>query len=287
MMWLNGAFVEEPTIAANDRGLLLGDGVFETILVRDGAPAFLSAHMARLAASLDALGIEKAQDEAEIQSVVVTLCKNNELATGDAAVRITVTRGCAAVRGLAPQAGAPSVLMSVAPAPVYADAPRRLMVSRYRRAEVSMNARHKTLAYLDNILAAEEARAMQVDDAIMLNGAGRVACVSIANIFFMDGAGELVTPATEEGALPGIVRGVVCDIARKAGVRVHEGSVDLAASGVYVFCVTNSLMGMRRAILSEAGRAAPQAAMAEETFVMLRKAYEARLRDDLNERRGV
>jgi branched-chain amino acid aminotransferase len=75
----------------------------------------------------------------------------------------------------------------------------------------------KTLSYIDNILAAREARSMNVDDALMLNSAGRVACSTIGNLFIVKDE-CLFTPAEGEAILPGIMRAVVLTVAKRLGI---------------------------------------------------------------------
>ena len=145
MIWLNGAFTDQTRgVDAADRGFLLGDGVFETILLSDGVPAFLEAHIARLHRTLTALEMRADIDES-VGPVMRDLVMRNGLAAGAAALRLTVTRG-AGPRGLLFPDKAdcrPTVLMTVQPfAPP--DRPARLAVSAYARSETSLHA--KTLS---------------------------------------------------------------------------------------------------------------------------------------------
>jgi branched-chain amino acid aminotransferase len=127
-------------------------------------------------------------------------------------------------------------------------APVKLMTAKARRSEHSPASRHKTLSYIDNILAAREAAAADADDALMLNGAGRVACSTISNIILVSGA-SLKTPASSEGVLPGIVRGMLG--AEEALIE----PVDLSACEA-VF-LTNSIR-LVRPVISLDGRELPQ-----------------------------
>lgn len=281
--WMNGGFLEdERAVSVADRGFLLGDGVFETMLVDRGRPAFLDEHMARLLTGLAALGIDA--DLPDIAAVIRALAERKGLAGGLASARLTVTRGASA-RGLAfpKPAAEPSVLLTLAGAPPPGVAPARLFVSAYRRAETSIAARCKTLGYLDNVLAKNEALEAGAEDAVMLNSHGRVACASAANIFVLT-ENEAATPPIEEGALPGIVRGLLLKGAADAGVSVAERAItvdELRSGAVFL---TNSLMELRAARLEDGADAN---VTQTEMFKNLKAWYQARLCEDLEMRRAA
>lgn len=282
--WMNGEFRESETaVSIADRGFLLGDGVFETMLVDRGTPAFLNEHMARLLTGLASLGIDA--DLPDVAAIIRALAERKELAGGPASARLTVSRGASA-RGLAfpgLEAAEPSVFLTLAGAPPSGAASVRLVVSAYRRAETSIAARCKTLNYLDNILAKNEALEAGADDAIMLNTHGRVACASAANIFVLT-ENEAATPPIEEGALPGIVRALLLKGASAAGVSAAERAItvdELRSGAVFL---TNSLMGLRAARLED--RADANVAQTE-MFKNLEAWYQARLCEDLEMRRAA
>ena len=281
MIWLNGAFTDQTRgVDAADRGFLLGDGVFETILLFDGVPAFLEAHIARLRRTLTALEMRADIDES-VGPVMRDLAMRNGLADGAAALRLTVTRG-AGPRGLLFPDEAdcrPTVLMTVqrfAPP----DRPARLAVSAYARSETSLAARFKTTNYLDNVMARNEASAQGCDEAVMLNGKGRVACASAANIFILNGEGVLETPAEAEGALPGIVRGLLLRRGSDVAKAVRErplAPADLSRGGVML---TSSLIGVRAARLA----GAPEDQSSGAMLTRLQSWYQDMLHDDLRKR---
>lgn len=279
--WLNGEFHDSGggVIDVADKGFLLGDGVFETLLVREGAPAFLSAHLERIAAGARALLIDTAFDEGEIASVIATLAVRNGATTGDASARLTLTRGIGD-RGLDFGEGAPTILLTLSPFSLPSQAaPVRLTISEFVRSEHTINARHKTLSYLDNVLARAAASRLGFDDAVMLNSAGRVACVAAANLFLIRANGVVVTPPVEEGALPGIVRS--CLLA-EAGCGVEEALVtraDLAAAAAMF--MTNSLIGFRPAVLDDQSQ--PDA-RAMAIMHRLQSCYLQTLQQDLQKR---
>lgn len=220
MLRLNGKVVDggAASFDLGDRGLTLGDGLFETIAGFAGRPALLKEHLDRLcaAAAEIRLPVDRAFCEAEILALA-------EAARGeDCIVRLTVTRGGGA-RGLAiPDAGTPAVIAASSPYPAEMRfAAVRLATVSVRRNPTSFASRAKTLSYLDSVLAFDEAKRAGADDALMLNTDGRVASTAMANIFALFGD-EIVTPPVGEGVLPGVVRGLVLDRAEGAGLRPVE-----------------------------------------------------------------
>jgi branched-subunit amino acid aminotransferase/4-amino-4-deoxychorismate lyase len=113
-----------------------------------------------------------------------------------------------------------------------------------RRNEASPLSRVKSLNYLDNLLAREEARRKGADEAILLNTRGLVAEGSASNVFLVGSEG-LLTPSIESGALPGITRAAVIELAREAGIDCAEGDVEAATlAGAAEAFLTNSVMGV-------------------------------------------
>lgn len=279
--WLNGAFREEAdAINVADRGLLLGDGVFETVLLADGVPAFWDAHMARLADALAALSIPARPEDFALETVK-ELAARCGVSKGAAVLRITATRGAGA-RGLAPSpTSAPTLLMTAQPYTPPPDVPFRLIVSNYRRGAFSLSSAYKTTNYLDNVMARREADQAGADDAVMLNENGRAACASAANIFVLTDDGLIATPPVAEGALPGIVRKVLLEQgADEFNIR-EDAFAPSALRGRPVF-LTNSLMGVRPAHLD--GDGAMQGADDSGLLSALRTWYKEKLEQDIEER---
>lgn len=246
-VWLNGETVaaDEARISGRDRGFLLGDGVFDTLAAFDGRPFRLKDHLARLRRNAESLGIPLPYDDKTLEAAVNEVL-GSQPAAALTAVRTTVTRG-AGQRGLLPPSSDechPTVMISAAAAAVPA-APARVIVSSVRRNEGSPASRIKSLSYLDNILARQEAAIMGADEAVMLNNRGVLACATAANIFILRGR-SLFTPPVEDGVLAGVARAVVLEIAGGLGLSAHETS--LAPEKLYeaddVF-LTNSLIGVR------------------------------------------
>lgn len=230
-------------IPHDDRGLLLGDGLFETVLALDGALVWAEAHLDRLEAGCAALGLP-APDRAEARRLMQAAPAAAGLARGRAAVRLTLTAGSGG-RGLdRPDAPAPRMFAAASPAPAAAG-PVRLMVSGVRRNEGSPASRLKTLAYLDNVLARAEARAAGADDALMLNNRGEAACAAAANVFWLRD-GRLFTPALSCGVLAGITRARVIAYAAAQGLETVEARASLdEVLKAEAMVLSNSLIGLR------------------------------------------
>ncbi|ORE94759.1 aminotransferase class IV [Aurantimonas sp. 22II-16-19i] len=236
VVWLDGEFRPvEAAIAANDRGLLLADGVFDTALVLNARIFRGEDHLSRLLGACAFLEIPV--EAAVLRSAMQALA----LRCGDGSIRLTVTRG-PAPRGLAfPAETRPTILGSVAPlAPAMMFRPVSLVTTPIRRNETSPTARMKTLSYLDAVLATQEAKAKGADDALFLNTAGRLASTALANLFVVE-ADRLVTPRLSDGVLPGIMRRWVIDVAPEVGLTAAEVEVTPQAARGRAMIATNSL----------------------------------------------
>lgn len=240
------------TVPHDDRGLLLGDGLFETLLARGGVLEHWEAHLARLSAGCAALGLPAPDGAAALR-----LC---EQAVGDAglsraAVRLTLTAGSGG-RGLDRPAQAQVRMFATASASPPPAGPASLVTVGVRRNEHSPVSRLKTLSYLDNVLARREAGGGA--EALMLNTAGEIACAAAANLFWLRD-GRLFTPALDCGVLEGIMRGQVIARARARGMAVEEVRTGREVlDGVDGLFLTNSLIGVR-AVATLDGRPVVQA----------------------------
>lgn len=205
LAWVDGRIVtaDTPRILVGDRGLTLGDGLFETIRIAGGRAVGLAAHLARLAAGRAVLGLEGVPADEALAGGIRTLIAHAAIEEG--AARLTVTRG-PGPRGLMPPPDArPTVVITAATGAAPQDPVRLCVAGATRRNEWSPLARIKSTNALDAILARREAAERGCDDAVMLNTKGGVAETTIANLFVR--LGDLwVTPAVEEGALPGTMR---------------------------------------------------------------------------------
>lgn len=245
IVWLDGRLVpvEAARIDPRDRGLLLGDGLFETMRAVGGRVPLLDRHLRRLRAGAALLGIGPVAGDAAIAAACADLLRANGLA--DAALRLTLTRG-PGPRGLLPPAESmPVILLAAFPPPAPPPPATAILATLTRRNEHSPLAGLKSLAYLDQLLALREARAAGADDALLRNTAGRLACATAANLFLVM-AGGLLTPLLGEGVLPGITRGLVLELAAALGIACREEPlpVEAVAQAEGAF-LTSSLVGLR------------------------------------------
>ena len=249
--YVNGQLVPETVAAlsALDRGLLLGDGLFETMRVVEGQVLQWRRHWERLCNGAQTIRLALPWTADELCAAVGQTLHANDLS--EATVRLTVTRGASAARGLLPPADAPpTLIIRAAPFAPYPDHLYRdgmsVIVSRsVRRNDHSPLSRVKSLCYLDNLLARQEAAAQGADEALLLNTRGSVACATTANVFSVQGS-RLYTPPVADGALPGTLRALVREeLAPSVGCMVDEMWLDEAAllAGDEIF-LTNALMGI-------------------------------------------
>ena len=230
-------------IPDDDRGLLLGDGLFETILAVDGVLVAFGAHVGRMRRGCAVLGLEPPAEPAALAAAEAALDQAG-MKSGRAAVRLTLTAGSG--RGLDRPADARSRLIASAGPAAAPPEPVRLSTVTVRRNAASPASRLKSLSYLDNVLARREARALGADEALMLNTADEAACAAAANLFWIVG-GALFTPALDCGVLDGTVRAEVLSEAAAMGVEVREVHADRRALDVAgAMFLTNSLMGIVR-----------------------------------------
>ncbi|MBI1405552.1 MAG: 4-amino-4-deoxychorismate lyase [Caulobacter sp.] len=228
------------SLPLDDRGLLLGDGLFETLLAREGELILWSAHLDRLTRGCRVLGLPPPDPRAARRACEAAV-RDAGLGSQRAAVRLTLTAGSGG-RGLdRPAAPSPSMFATAAAMPAPSGA-LRLVTARVRRNEGSPASRLKSLSYLDNVLARREAAPAE---ALMLNTAGQIACAAVGNLFWMR-RDRLITPALDCGVLDGVMRAQVLEAARVMGLiceeaRLGRDALD-SASGLFM---TNSLVGVR------------------------------------------
>lgn len=252
------------TVSQHDRGLLLGDGLFETLLWDGERLHDLEAHATRLGRGCAVIGLP-APEPGRLEAAA------REAVTGRAgerlAVRLTWTAG-AGGRGLdRPEATAPTLIVSASPAPPPAG-PARLATVAVRRNSGSPASRIKSLSRLDYVLARRQARAAGADEAVQLNSDGQIAGGAAANLFWIED-GRLLTPALECGVLDGIVRGRVLAAAGELGLHVEAGAFgpDALARADAAF-ITSSLIGLR-SVAALDGRALSTSALVERLAARL------------------
>jgi len=244
--WLDGRIVEaaEARVSIRDRGLLYGEGVFDTMRVYNGRPFHLHEHLKRFFEAGAVVGCNPPYPQSEIERAILTLLEVTGLS--EAYLRLTMTRGAGGV-GMQPSADcAPTVFVMVRPllaSPArYYTAGVRAIISDIRRNETSPLSRIKSLNYLDSLLVRRQAKEAGVDEGLMLNTRDYLAEAAASNLFIVKDE-VLITPDLDSGILPGITRSVVLRLARESGLAWEERPVrpDELAEADEAF-LTNSLI---------------------------------------------
>jgi branched-chain amino acid aminotransferase len=241
--WVNGIAVptDAPAVSVRDRGLTLGDGVFETMRVQGGRIFRRQRHLFRLQAALGELHFPPVPDLDRWLTEATAA-----LGGGDGSIRLTVTRGIASGGWAPPTDARPTVIVIVGPMPAFPseiyERGLTLRVAGDRRNEYARTATLKTIGYADSVLALIEAHQAGADDALFLDTAGHCSEATASNLFISRGD-ELITPPTSCGALPGITRRTIMEIGMTMGLRVVERALD-----------TNDLIGADEAFLTSSLR---------------------------------
>jgi len=228
-IYLDGKFVDaaDAKVSVFDHGLLYGDGVFEGIRLYGGNIFRLEEHLERLEYSAKALMLPLPLNRAELSEATCETCRQNGLT--DAYIRLVVTRGVGDL-GLAPWlCPKPSMFIiaskiSLYPQEHYDNGLAIVTVPTRRIGPAALPPTIKSLNYLNNILAKIEARQFGALEAIMLNEQGYVAECTADNVFIVH-KGEIITPSASQGALKGITRGAVLDIAKELGMPARESDM--------------------------------------------------------------
>lgn len=231
IVYINGEFLreDEARISPFNRGLLYGDGLFETMRSYSGEVFALDEHFARLKKSAEFLSIHIPFGAAEVEGILRELLSLNSLLDIDGRIRLNLVRG-EGRGGLIPDEDAGSeIIITAERVPDGIDRLRdegiRVNLIKGIRVDSSSPlAGHKTLNYVPGILGLTEVRKRGGDEGIFLNNEGNVSEGTTSNIFMVkDGA--LVTPPVSAGILPGITREFVMKVALRDGIAVVERDI--------------------------------------------------------------
>ena len=225
-IYLDGKFVDrnDAKVSVFDHGLLYGDGVFEGIRLYGGNVFRLEEHLERLEYSAKAIMLQLPLTRAQLSEATCETCRQNGLT--DAYIRLVVTRGVGDL-GLAPwSCPTPTVFIiaskiSLYPAEHYENGLAIVTVPTRRINPAALPPTIKSLNYMNNILGKIEARQFGALEAIMLNDQGYVAECTADNVFIVH-KGELLTPGASQGALKGVTRSTIFDLAKDLNVPIRE-----------------------------------------------------------------
>lgn len=247
MKWIvNGKVVmeKEAGISPGDRGVLLGDGLFETFRVERGVPLFVQEHLQRLWEGLHILRFAQAPSRRDLITGIQRAIAVNNVDSGY--LRLTVTRGRGSFTRALEELTEPVWWVEARPQtlnPVVRERGVTAVVASARLYPGSLLRRVKSLNFLENVLAKQEARDRGADEAILLTTDGDVSEGASANLFLVK-EGVLHTPALDRGPLPGIVREWVLETANRLGIVAMERAVQREElSDVDELFMTNSTWG--------------------------------------------
>ncbi|WP_062073586.1 aminotransferase class IV [Demequina sediminicola] len=247
MVWARGRLwkPDEPVVSANDHGFTVGDGVFETIGVRDGHAFAVTRHLTRLAYGAERMGLQDI-DLDYVRSGIDAVLRADALASR---VRVTVTSGV----GPAGYTRGDDAL-TVTVAATHGEKPRTCAVVRapWKRNERSAVAGIKTTSAAENAVIANFARDKGADEAILANTYGNL-CEGTSTNVFLERNGEVLTPPLASGCLPGIVRGLALEWGALAGIPVRVsapgelplGVLDEVLDGTAHLAVTSAVRGVQ------------------------------------------
>lgn len=238
---IDGAMVapERASVSVFDRGLLYGDGCFEVLRTWDGVARDLEAHLDRLLETARFLSLKTLVRPTLNEAVYRTIAAAGP---GEHRIRILLTRGPGSLAQRLGDLGPGRTIVIVEPLPPQ-PAELSLAVVDWPVARRG-NRGHKTLAYLDSVIAQELARAAGADEAVRLDSARRVVEGATCNLFVVQGD-TVSTPPVETGALPGIVRGRVLALCARDGIatRIRRLALRDLRTASEVFA-TSSLRGV-------------------------------------------
>ena len=240
--WVDGEILpaREARISVLDHGLLFGDGVFEGIRVTPGGIFRFEDHMKRLATAACAVGIEPVGGFDQVREVARETTR--AFGSRHGYLRLVLTRGVGAL-GIDPSTCPRPQVICIAAGPAKRSPEKdaaglSMITSSWRRPSADvLDPRVKSLNYLNNVMAKREATLRGADDALVLNAQGLIAEASATNVFAVEGE-RIVTPPVTDGALEGVTRRTILEIAEQLGLETQLrslGRFDLfAADAVFL-----------------------------------------------------
>ncbi|MCA8939139.1 MAG: aminotransferase class IV [Planctomycetes bacterium] len=248
---------EAAMIPVLDHGFLFGDSVYEVVRTWQGKLLFHEEHFARLENSAAGIALPLPLSCDELRAEFERL--HQESGFEESYLRVIITRGVGALELAIASCDQQRTIciakpLTVWPAAFYAQGARLAIVSVVRNSRRATNPAFKTGNYLNNVLAIEEAKAVQATEALMLNAAEQITECSTSNVFFVKD-GQIHTPALGVGILPGITRAKVCEVAKSLGLDCHEGEYSLeellAADEVFITSTTRDVMPISEFAIGE------------------------------------
>lgn len=228
---LNNRIVDatKARIGAVTSASLYGRGVFTTLAVYGGRPFHWSEHWERLAAHADRSGIDRDElDQETVGKLLERLLEANEVENGRA--RVTMLASTSSGTWQLEDHGAHSTTLLIMSGETHKAAFEEglaVTLSPFRVNTNSPLTGIKSVNYLEHILAREEARKRDFDEAVRLNERGEIVSATMANIFWV-ADGTIHTPSLATGALAGITRAHVIELAGELSIPLIEGVYEIA-----------------------------------------------------------
>ncbi|HAO99265.1 MAG TPA: hypothetical protein DCQ83_04400 [Fibrobacteres bacterium] len=227
--YVNGVVTpaDRAVISIFDRGLVLGDGLFETLRVRNGRPEFLNLHYRRFQKSARRLRLRMPVSEKTLREILADLRRKSRL--DDAVARITLTRG-RYLGGLSIDPKIPPSLIvtlshvSGLPAALYEHGVKVAISGINKTAASGLDPGVKSTNYLANIFAKADADKKGCYEAILLGARGEIAELSTSSFFCVIN-GVVVTPPIDTGILPGITRQVLLREMKRKRIPYREADI--------------------------------------------------------------
>jgi branched-chain amino acid aminotransferase len=233
-IWLNGRLYDDPqhaTITGTDHGLVVGDGVFETLKVTERGPFAVRRHLNRLSRSAAALHLP-APDHGQIREAIDAVLEGRDFPRGK--LRITFTGGRGPL-GSEAAYGPPTLIVALVPADAAAPV-AAIVTAPWTRNEHGALAGVKSISYAENVRALSYAAEHDATEAIFLNTAGHICEGTGSNIFLVFG-NTIITPPLSSGPLAGITRELIMEW---SSVTEHDVTRDEAKKADEVF-ITSSM----------------------------------------------
>lgn len=242
---VNGVECVNPgqAIAVGDRGLNYGDGLFETMLLKEGRVRLLDAHLARLVHGCERLGIDYPGDQ-RVRNEIAHVCASAE----EGVVKYVVTRGVGGRGYRASPNHSPTRIASLHT--LTQPAPREIRVRwcDMRLARNPLLAGIKHLNRIEQVLAQNEWTDPAVEEGLMLDSEGELVCATSANVFIVRG-NEIATSDLRYCGIRGVMRGEIFRLANALGIAIHEEPLwpeDLETA--HEVFVTNAVRGIRAVV---------------------------------------
>ena len=243
IIYANGKYTSQKklTFDISDRGLLLGDGVFDTMLYKNNELIFYNDHYKRLKTAAKLLSFNFNLTNEQLKNIITNLIKKNNFQNKQIAIRTNITRGVSK-RGLdfdkSHKVGI-YIKLNLIPKSLFMKS-IKLGIANIRRNSTSPISQNKTLNYLDNVIEKNRAAKNGYEDAIFLNINEKVSCTTTSNIFYVQ-KNKIYTPPLKDGVLNGVMRE---QFLKKKIATTQTTSLNNLLKSDYIF-LTNSVFVIR------------------------------------------